>query len=115
MEDKEAKQKLLKIFNSSIKFNKEFDENIPRLKEGMADDLIEWCKRCSENKELGSVPQKKEFENLYVFFRKIASDMRVTLVKEQNKDFIEIRLEDHKSYDNTRIKFGYKKSSYYGS
>ncbi len=115
MEGKEARQKLLKIFNSSIRFNKEFDENISCLKDGMVDDLIEWCKRCSENKELGSVPQKKEFKNLYIFFKKIASDMRVTLVKEQNKDFIEILLENHKSYDNTRLKLGYKKSSYYGS
>jgi len=115
MEGKEARQKLLKIFNTRIKFNKEFDENISRLKDSMADELIEWCKRCFENKELGSVPQKKEFKNLYVFFRKIASDLRVTLIKEQNKDFIEIHLENHKGYDDTRVKLGYKKSSYYGS
>lgn len=115
MESKEVRQLLLEIFGSQIKFNKDFDSCVARLKEGMLNDLIEWCKRCRENKELGSVPQKKEFKNLYIFFRKIASDIRVTLIKEQNKDFIEIRLEDHKSYDDTRLSMGYKKSSYYGS
>lgn len=115
MEGKEAKQKLLKIFDSHLKFNNDFDENIAKLKEGMAEELIEWCRRCKENKELGSVPPKKEFKHLYIFFRKIASDIRVTLIKEQNKDFIDIILENHKGYDDTRLKFGYKKSSYYGS
>lgn len=115
MEGKKARQLLLKIFGSQIKFNKDFDNYIIRLKENMLNDFIEWCRRCKENKELGSVPKKKEFKNLYVFFRKIGSDIRVTLIKEQNKDFIEIKLEDHKAYDDTRLKLGYKKSSYYSS
>lgn len=115
MEGKEARQKLLRIFGNNIKFNREFDNNISKLKEGMADELVEWCRACKENKELGSVPPRKEFRHLYVFFRKIASDLRVSLVKKQNKDFSEITLESHKGYDNTRLKFGYKKSSYYGS
>ena len=115
MEGKEARQKLLEIFGSQIKFNKDFDIYAAKLKEGMLNDLVGWCRRCKENKELGSVPQKKEFKHLYVFFRKIASDTRVTLIKEQNKDFIEIIMDGHKTYDNTRLKLGYKKSSYYGS
>lgn len=115
MEGKEAKQKLFEIFGTSIKFNKDFENYASKLKEGIANGFIEWCRRCSENKELGSVPQKKEFKHLYVFFRKIASDIRATLIKEQNRDFIEIRLEGHKGYDDTRLNLGYKKSSYYGS
>ena len=115
MEGKEVRQKLLEIFGSQIKFNKNFDSHILKLKEGMLNDFIEWCKRCKENKELGSVPQKKEFKHLYIFFRKIASDTRVILIKEQNKDFIEITMDDHKAYDNARLKLGYKKNSYYGS
>jgi len=114
MEDKEARQRLLKIFGQ-IRFNREFDDNIIRLREGMAEELIEWCKGCKENKELGSVPPRKEFKHLYVFFRKIASDVRVTLIKEQNKDFIEIHLADHKYYDDKRKELGFKKDSYYGS
>ena len=115
MEGKEVQQKLLDIFGNQLKFNKDFDNTIAKLKQGMINDLIEWCERCSENKELGSVPPKKEFKTLYVFFRKIASGIRATLVKEQNGCFIQIFLEDHKCYDNTRLKFGYKRSSYYGS
>ena len=115
MDSKEARQKLLEIFGSQIKFNKDFDKYIIRLKEGMAAELIEWCRKCKEDKEIGSVPQKKEFKNLYVFFRKIASDIRVVLIKEQNSDFIEINLSGHKTYDQARLKLGYKKSSYYGS
>jgi len=115
MEGKEARQKLLEIFGSQIKFNKDFDNHIIGLKKGMFNEFIEWCRRCKENKELGSVPAKKEFKNLYVFFRKIASDVRATLIKEQNRDFIEVRLEGHRAYDDTRLKLGYKKSSYYGS
>lgn len=115
MEGKEVRQKLLEIFGCQIKFNKHFDSYVIKLKQGMLNDLIEWCRRCRENKELGSVPQKKEFKYLYVFFRKIASDIRVTLIKEQNKDFIEMIMDGHKSYDDTRMKLGYKKSSYYGS
>ena len=115
MEGKEARQKLLEIFGNNLKFNKDFDKNIVRLKDTMIAGLFEWCKRCRDNKELGSVPKKKEFKNMYIFFRKIASDVRITLIKEQNKDFIEIILSDHKTYDDTRLKLGYKKSSYYGS
>ena len=115
MESKEATHKLLEIFGSKIKFNKDFDRYIPLLKDNMTQDFILWCKRCKENKELGSVPPKKEHKNLYIFFRKIASDIRVTLIKEQNKDFIIVILSDHKYYDGTRVKLGYKKSSYYGS
>ncbi|MFO8015820.1 MAG: hypothetical protein R6U32_01815 [Candidatus Woesearchaeota archaeon] len=115
MEGKEARQRLLEIFGIQIRFNKEFDDLIEGLKEGMANDFIEWCKDCRENRELGSVPNKKEFKHLYVFFRKIASDVRATLIKEQNRDFVEIRLESHKAYDDTRSRLGYKKSSYYGS
>jgi hypothetical protein len=110
-----VRQKLIRIFGSQMKFNKDFDSYAARLKEGMLDDFIQWCIRCKENKELGSVPSRKEFKNLYVFFRKIASDVRVTLIKEQNSDFIEIILDGHKVYDDMRLKFGYKKSSYYGS
>lgn len=115
MKGEEVRQKLLKIFGTQIRFNKEFDNLIARLKEGMINDMIEWCRKCKDEEELGSVPPKKEFKNLYVFFRKIASNIRVTLIKEQNKDFIEIILENHKGYDITRQKLGYKKSSYYGS
>lgn len=111
----EARQRLLDILGSKIRFNKNFNSYAVKLKEGMLDDLIDWCRRCKENKELGSVPKKKEYKHLYVFFRKIASDIRVVLIKEQNKDFIEVILDSHKTYDDTRVKLGYKKSSYYGS
>jgi hypothetical protein len=115
MEGKEARQKLTELFGNQIGFNKEFDNIFVRLKDGMAFELLTWCKNCKNNKELGSVPPKKEHKNLYVFFRKIASDVRVTLIKEQNSDFIEMHLEDHKGYDMTRQKLGYKPSSYYWS
>jgi hypothetical protein len=115
MEGREARQKLLNILGSQIRFNRDFDIYVEKLKDGMAIELIEWCKRCKENQELGSVPKKKELGNLYVFFRKIASDVRAVLIKEQNRDFVEIILSDHKSYDETRVKLGYKRSSYYGS
>lgn len=115
MEPKEVKQLLLEIFGMQIKFNKEFDTYILQLKEGMISDFIDWCKGCKEDKEIGSVPSKKEYKHFYVFFRKIGSNVRVTLIKEQNKEFVEIKLEDHKGYDITRQHLGYKKSSYYGS
>jgi len=112
---KEARQRLLEIFGNNIRFNRDFERYFLRLKQGMAEELIEWCIRCRDNMEIGSVPAKKEFKNLYVFFRKIASDVRAVLIKEQNGDFIEIILSGHKCYDKTRQKLGYKKSSYYGS
>ncbi|MEA2036979.1 MAG: hypothetical protein U9O94_05690 [Nanoarchaeota archaeon] len=114
MGGKEVRQKLLEIFGN-IKFNKNFDNIAAKLKDNMLSDLLDWCQRCKDEQELGSVPGKKEYKNLYVFFRKIASNIRVTLIKEQNSDFIEITLDDHKVYDNLRLKLGYKKSSYYGS
>lgn len=115
MESKEVRQKLLELFGTQIKFNKEFDKHVDKLKEGMLFEFVDWCKKCKENNELGSVPKKREYKHLYVFFRKIASGIRATLIKEQNSEFIEIKLEDHKSYDDTRMLLGYKKSSYYGS
>ncbi|MBI2140491.1 hypothetical protein HYU14_06205 [Candidatus Woesearchaeota archaeon] len=115
MESQKLRRQLAEILGKSLKFNREFDPTAERLKEGMQNELVEWCRRCKENKELGSVPPKKEFRDLYIFFRKIASDVRVTLIKVQNSDFIEIHLSGHKEYDDARMKYGYKKSSYYGS
>ncbi len=115
MESNEARQKLHKIFGTCIRFNKEFDIHIARLKDGMAHDFLRWCEQAKDGKELGSVPPKSTHKHLYVFFRKIASDVRAVLIKEQNKDFIEVILTGHKQYDDKRIELGYKKSSYYGS
>ncbi len=115
MEAKEARQQLLKLFGQQIRFNKDFDDYFAKLKDNMATDLLLWCERCKNNLELGSVPPRKQFKHLYVFFRKIASDVRVVLIKQQNNDFIEMILDSHKQYDDTRTKFGYKKNSYYGS
>ncbi len=115
MDTQEVRRQLLSVFGTQLIFNKRFDEYITKLKEGMLNDLVDWCKRCKENKELGSVPPKKKYKDLYVFFRKIASDIRVVLIKKQNSEFIEIILDDHKCYDDTRIRLGYKMSSYYGS
>ncbi|PIN81073.1 hypothetical protein COV11_02745 [Candidatus Woesearchaeota archaeon CG10_big_fil_rev_8_21_14_0_10_30_7] len=83
MDSQKVKKKLTEIFGVQLKFNKNFDKRINCLKEGMIESFIEWCQRCKDNKELGSVPPKKEHKNLYVFFRKIASDIRVILIKEQ--------------------------------
>lgn len=55
MEDKEIRQKLLEIFGKKVMFNKDFDNYVTKLKEGMLNEFIEWCKRCKENKELGFV------------------------------------------------------------
>jgi len=115
MKDQKIKEEIIEIFGSQIRFNKNFEEHIDELKEGMITDFLEWCKRCKENKELGSVPPRKEFKHLYVFFRKIGSSIRTILIKEQNKYFIDIIIEDHKGYDDMRLKLGYKQSSYYGS
>ena len=109
------RHKIIELFGDQISFNREFDSNASKLKEGMAEDLLTWCAHCRDNEELGSVPARREFKDLYVFFRKIGSDVRVTLIKEQNKRFISISLQDHKGYDQTRQRLGYKKSSYYGS
>ena len=110
-----VKQKLIEIFGNEIKFNKDFESNINNLKEGMKQDLIEWCSNCKNGIVLGSVPPKKNFKDLYVFFRKIGNNIRVVLIKKQNSNFIEIILSNHLDYDNKRKQLGYKKSSYYKS
>jgi len=115
MKGEEARQILHNILGSQLVFNKTFDQYIEQLKEGMTQELIEWCKRCKDNKEIGSVPPKKEHKNLYIFFRKIGSNVRAILIKEQNSNFIQLILENHEYYDDTRMHYGYKKSSYYGS
>lgn len=115
MKGEESRQILYEIFGNQLTFNKTFDEYIEKIKEGMVEELIEWCKRCKDNKELGSTPPKKEHKNLYVFFRRIGSNVRAILIKEQNSNFIQLILENHEYYDDTRMKLGYKASSYYGS
>ncbi len=115
MKGEEARKMLHNIFGIQLIFNKTFNDYAEKLKEGMMQELIEWCKRCKDNKELGSTPLKKEHKNLYVFFRKIGSNVRAILIKEQNSNFIQLTLENHEYYDDTRMKLGYKKSSYYGS
>lgn len=111
----EVKQKLIEIFGSQIKFNKEFDSYINNLKENMKEEFIKWCVDCKEGLILGSVPPKKHLKDLYVFFRKIGNNIRAVLIKKQNSNFIEIILSNHLDYDNKRKQLGYKKSSYYGS
>src|SRR3989338_539621 len=104
MNGEEARQRLYEIFGSQLKFNKQFDQYAENLKEGMMQDLLHWCKRAKENKLLGSVPSKKKFKHLYTFFRKIGSDTRAILIKEQNSQFIEVILTGHRHYDETRLK-----------
>ena len=81
----------------------------------MLQDFFAWCNDCKNDLADRSTPPKKQYKHLLVFFRKIASDVRAVLIKEKNSDFIEIILSGHKHYDDTRMKFGYKRSSYYGS
>lgn len=54
MESKEVRKKLLEIFGDQIKFNRDFDNYAQLLKESMLNEFIEWCKRCKDNKEIGS-------------------------------------------------------------
>src|SRR3989344_6199128 len=115
MKGEEARLRLKEIFGLQIGFNKDFDKHIELLKESMALDFLDWCKGAKDNKELGSVPRKKEFKHLYVFFRKIASDVRAVLIKEQSSNFFLVILSDHKQYDDERTRLGYKRSSYYDS
>ena len=115
MEGKEARKQLLSIFGQQLKFNREFDKYAKQLKEGMLQDFFAWCNDCRNDLADMSTPPKKEYKHLLVFFRKIASDIRVTLIKEKNKGFIEVILSGHQYYDDTRMKLGYKKSSYYSS
>mgnify|MGYP005853019345 CR=1 FL=1 len=111
----EIRKQLRELLGERLIFNKEFDKYAENLKKGMLQDLFEWCIRCKDGLEAGSTPPKKQYKNVIVFFRKIASDVRVTLIKEKNKGFLEIILSGHKYYDDTRMKLGYKKSSYYDS
>ena len=115
MEDKEIRKQLLSIFGQQLKFNKEFDKYAEQLKEGMLQDFLAWCKDCKNDVADRSTPPIKKYKHLLVFFRKIASDVRAVLIKEKNSNFIEIILSGHKHYDDTRMKLGYKRSSYYGS
>lgn len=115
MEPEVVRQKLTELFGGQIRFNRDFEEYAGRLKESMQEDLLKWCSDCKNNLLLGSVPPKKEFKYLYVFFRKIGNNVRAALIKEQNSDFIELILSDHYAYDKKRQELGYKQSSYYGS
>ena len=71
MAKKEIKQELIELFGTKIKFNKNFQELANQLKQGMQEDLINWCIECEEGIALGSVPPKKQYKNLFVFFKKI--------------------------------------------
>ena len=115
MEGKEVRKQLLSTFGQQLKFNKEFDKYAEQLKEGMLQDFFAWCNDCKNDVADRSTPPIKKYKHLLVFFRKIASDVRAVLIKEKNSNFIEIILSGHKHYDDTRMKLGYKKSSYYGS
>jgi len=115
MDGKKLQQKLIELFGAQIRFNKEFERYAQQLKEGMQEDFFQWCLECKNELALGSVPPRKEFKHLYIFFRKIGNNVRVALIKEQNSHFIEIILADHYAYDKKRQELGYKQSSYYGS
>lgn len=115
MESEELKQKLLEVFGIQLGFNKDFDKYASLLKEGMIADLYNWCRDCKDKKIIGSEPKNQKFRHLFVFFRKIGDSTRCTLVKIKNSDFIEIYLTGHKEYDDLRLEFGYKRSSYYQS
>lgn len=115
MGPEEARQHLHKLLGKQLEFNKEFDSHFSLLKETMQQELLQWCRDCQENIAPGSVPQNPRYKDRWVFFRKIGNGVRCTLVKVKNSDFIEIYLFGHKEYDDLRLEYGYKKSSYYGS
>ena len=115
MKPEEGRQKLLKLFGSQLVFSKDFDKYFSKLKDNMQLALLEWCNDCNKGIAKGSVPPLPKYKDKFVFFRKIGSDIRATLVKQQNSHFIEIYLDNYKSYDDLRLELGYKKSSYYMS
>src|SRR3989344_4937169 len=99
MDGKEMKQKLTELFGEQIRFNKEFEPYVDLLKEGMQEEFYGWCVQCKEGIALGSVPPRRQYKNLFVFFRKIGNTLRGVLIKEQNNGFIEIVLDSHEEYD----------------
>lgn len=115
MDAPELKKRLCEIFGEKIRFNKDFDINAEKLKTGMQESFIGWCIECKKGSALGSVPPKKQYRNLFVFFKKIGNSTRAIAVKEQEHEFIEIILSGHLLYDLKREELGYKKSSYYSS
>jgi len=58
MEGLKIKQKLIEIFGEQLEFNKDSIKYTKRLKEGMIKDMINWCVRCKDHTEIGSVPKK---------------------------------------------------------
>lgn len=115
MTPKEAQQHLLDLFGQQLIFNNDFDKHFALLKEGMKENLLQWCADCKKGTAKGSVPDNPKYKDKFVFFRKIGGDMRCILIKIKNSEFIEINLVKHKEYDDIRLRLGYKKSSYYGS
>ncbi|MCK4589008.1 MAG: hypothetical protein KAT77_01075 [Nanoarchaeota archaeon] len=115
MNPEEARQRLHKLLGEQLEFNKDFDNYFSLLKETMQQDLLKWCNDCKENITQGSVPRNPRYKDRWVFFRKIGRGVRCTLVKIKNSTFINIYLFSHKEYDDLRLEYGYKKSSYYGS
>jgi len=115
MKPEGARQKLLDLFGKQLIFSKEFDKYFSSLKETMQDSFIAWCTDCKEGRAKGSVPINKDYKDKFVFFRKIAGDIRAVLIKKQNAEFIEVHLVEHKEYDDIRKMLGYKQSSYYYS
>jgi hypothetical protein len=115
METEKARQELNSLFGQQLIFNRSFDKRFGLLKQSMQDELIKWCRDCKEGGAEGSVPNNPKFKDKWVFFRKIGNGIRCMLIKLKNSDFIELHLFDHKEYDDKRLEYGYKKSSYYGS
>ncbi|MFH0978586.1 MAG: hypothetical protein V1837_04760 [Candidatus Woesearchaeota archaeon] len=115
MKPDEAKQKLHEMLGPQLQINPEFDKHFQDLKENMQTELIQWCQDCKDKKSKGSVPTNKKYKDIFVFFRKIGDNVRAVLTKKQNAEFMELHLQNHKAYDEIRLKLGYKKSSYYSS
>lgn len=115
MNAEQLRSEIINIFGKYILFNKDFDDYACQLKEDMYASLVEWCAQCKADQHRGQTPNKPHLQHLYVFFRKIGNQVRVVLIKEKNRDFIEIHLTGHRQYDDKRKELGFKKSSYYGS
>ena len=111
----DIKKLITAVLGEDVVFNKDFDKHVLSLKGGMFEDFISWIKNCETGNILGSVPPKREFKDLYVFFRKIGNSKRAVLIKRQNSDFVELILSEHLAYDKKRKELGFKKSSYYKS
>ncbi len=105
MQPEEARDIILKLLGSSLKFDGHFDKCFENLKDTQQQELLQWVQECKDHKV--NVIQSKANHDIIGFVKRFGSNLRAILTKQKEGYFLVLFLDKHKYYELEMERLGF--------